>query len=91
MIVQRKNAVNVVVKCYLAVAPEQVGIIHFSDEIVQAGYDHTKQLVCISWDQPVNFSLLDKMIEFNISDKADCCNRQVVLNTFLFENSSLFP
>ncbi|WP_017379009.1 iron chaperone [Paenisporosarcina sp. TG-14] len=61
-----------VAKHHLAIAPESVGISHFSDEIVQAGYDHTKQLVRIKWDSPVDFSLLEKMIEFNISDKADC-------------------
>lgn len=61
-----------VAKQHLAVAPEEVGIIHFSDEIVQAGYSHTKGLVRFPWNLPVNFSLLEKMIEFNISDKADC-------------------
>ncbi|MNI38582.1 hypothetical protein D3C73_927320 [compost metagenome] len=59
-------------KQHLAVAPEGAGINHFSDEIVQAGYDHTKQLMRIQWNSPVDFSLLEKMIEFNILDKADC-------------------
>ncbi|MFD0618661.1 iron chaperone [Paenibacillus sp. GCM10027629] len=61
-----------VAKPHLAVAPERVGITHFSDEIVQAGYDHSKELVRIRWDRPVDFTLLEKMIEFNILDKADC-------------------
>ncbi|MDQ0252679.1 uncharacterized protein YdhG (YjbR/CyaY superfamily) [Evansella vedderi] len=61
-----------VAKHHLAVAPERVGIDHFSDEIIQAGYNHTKELVRIKWDSPVNFELLEKMIEFNIMDKADC-------------------
>lgn len=61
-----------VAKNHLAVAPERVGIIHFSDEIVTAGYDHTKQLLRIQWNKPVDFSLLEKMIEYNILDKADC-------------------
>jgi hypothetical protein len=61
-----------VAKHHLAVAPEKAGINHFSDEIVQAGYDHTKELVRIRWDGPVDFSLLEKMIEFNITEKADC-------------------
>lgn len=59
-------------KHHLAVAPEKAGINHFSDEIVKAGYDHTKELVRIRWDGPVDFSLLGKMIEFNITEKADC-------------------
>lgn len=61
-----------IAKPHLAVAPERVVIQHFSDEIVQAGYDHTKELVRIRWERPVDFSLLEKMIEFNIKDKADC-------------------
>ena len=61
-----------VAKLHMAVAPEKVGINHFSDEIVQAGYDHTKELVRIRWDIPVNFSLLEKMIAFNILDKVEC-------------------
>ncbi|AIF65237.1 hypothetical protein GZ22_00255 [Terribacillus saccharophilus] len=61
-----------IAKQHLAVAPEKAGIDHFSDDIVQAGYDHTKQLVRIKWDGPVDYSLLEKMIEFNIMEKADC-------------------
>lgn len=40
-----------VAKHHLAVAPERVGINRFSDAIVQAGYDHTKELVRIPWDK----------------------------------------
>ena len=59
-------------KQHLAVAPERAGILQFSDDINQAGYEHTKQLVRFPWDKSVDYSLLEKMIEFNISDKADC-------------------
>ncbi|MFC0392101.1 DUF1801 domain-containing protein [Paenibacillus mendelii] len=61
-----------VAKHHLAVAPERAGINHCTDDIVQADYDHTKELVRIRLDSPVDFSLLEKMIEFNILDKADC-------------------
>jgi uncharacterized protein YdhG (YjbR/CyaY superfamily) len=61
-----------IAKHHLAVGPERAGINQFSDEIVQAGYDHNKELVRIQWKSPVDFSLLEKMIEFNIMDKADC-------------------
>ncbi|ARU60113.1 iron chaperone [Tumebacillus avium] len=61
-----------VAKQHLAVAPEAAGIHHFADQIVQAGYDHTKLLMRIKWERPVDFSLLERMIEFNIADKADC-------------------
>lgn len=59
-------------KQHLAVAPESAGIKQFSDAIVQAGYSHTKQLVRMPWNRPIDFSLLAQMIEFNITDKADC-------------------
>src|SRR5699024_3413273 len=61
-----------VAKHHLAVAPETAGINHFSNEIVQAGYTHTKGLVRLPWNNPVDFLLLEKMIEYNILDKADC-------------------
>jgi uncharacterized protein len=61
-----------IAKQHLAVAPEKAGIDHFSDDIVQAGYEHTKQLVRIKWDGPVDYSLLERLIEFNITEKADC-------------------
>ena len=61
-----------VAKRHLAVAPERAGTDRFSDEIVQAGYDHTKEIVRIPWDKPVDLSLLESMIKFNITDKADC-------------------
>ncbi|WP_100486352.1 iron chaperone [Sporolactobacillus pectinivorans] len=59
-------------KHHLAVAPERAGIDHFFDEIKRAGYDHTKLLIRLPWDRPIDFSLLEKMIAFNITDKADC-------------------
>ena len=59
-------------KHHLAVSPERTGINHFSDEIVQIGYDHSKELVRIPWESPLDLSLLEKMIEFNILDKAEC-------------------
>ncbi|WP_100373030.1 iron chaperone [Bacillus sp. FJAT-45037] len=59
-------------KKHVAVAPERVAMEHVEDDIVQAGYAFTKELIRIPWNQPVEYSLLKKMIEFNIEDKADC-------------------
>ena len=61
-----------VAKHHLAVAPERAGIVRFSDEIVRAGYEHSKKLLRIRWDQPVDYALLERIIAFNIADKADC-------------------
>jgi len=59
-------------KHHMAVSPEAAGIRRFSDEIRQAGFQHTKMLVRFPWNRPVDYGLLKRMIEFNIEDKADC-------------------
>lgn len=59
-------------KKHMAVSPEQAAMVRFSDEISKAGYDQTKEIIRIPWDYPVDYSLLEKMIEFNIMDKAGC-------------------
>lgn len=58
-----------VAKQHLAVAPETKGIHAFAEEITLAGYTHTDNLFRIQWNQPVNYSLLKKIIDFNIQDK----------------------
>lgn len=60
-----------VAKNHMAVAPERAGIIRFTEEIKGAGYDHTKEIFRIPWKSPVDFTLLEKMIAFNISEKKD--------------------
>jgi len=61
-----------VAKAHLAVAPEKAGMEHFGDAIQQAGLDHTKLLIRMKWSNPVDFTLLKQLIEFNIADKANC-------------------
>lgn len=61
-----------IAKNHLAVGPEWVGIHRFSDEIEKSGYNHSKMLMRIPWDVPVDYSLIKKMIEFNIIDKTEC-------------------
>lgn len=61
-----------VAKKHMSIAPEQVAMLRFEKGIEQAGYEHTKELFRIKWKDPVDYDLLEKMIEFNISDKADC-------------------
>jgi uncharacterized protein len=60
-----------VTKKHLAVSPEQAGIAQFSDEIKKAGYEHSDNLMRFPWDQPIDYDLLQRMIEFNISEKAN--------------------
>ncbi|HEX6923580.1 MAG TPA: iron chaperone [Bacillales bacterium] len=61
-----------IAKHHLAFTPEKAGIVHFSDEILKAGYGHSKMLVRFPWDSPIDYSLLEKIIEYNILDKAEC-------------------
>lgn len=59
-------------KQHIAVAPEEAGINKFIEEIEKVGYDYTKGLIRIKWKSNVDYALLEKIIAFNILDKADC-------------------
>ncbi|KMK74368.1 iron chaperone [Alkalihalobacillus pseudalcaliphilus] len=61
-----------VAKQHLAVAPEEAGMNHVAEDIEAAGHSYTKGLVRLKWSQPIDYALLEKMIEFNVMDKADC-------------------
>lgn len=56
-------------KNHMAVSPEQAGIAHFSEEIIQAGFEHTSNLMRFPWDKPIDYMLLQRMIDFNIAEK----------------------
>ncbi|PPA69092.1 iron chaperone [Jeotgalibacillus proteolyticus] len=57
-------------KHHMSFAPEAVTMTRFADDIKEAGYSATKGLFRIKWNQPVDYELLKRMIEFNIEDKA---------------------
>ncbi|BAP86268.1 hypothetical protein LOOC260_117620 [Paucilactobacillus hokkaidonensis JCM 18461] len=57
-------------KKHMAATPEEAGIAHFTKEIEAAGIDHTKGIIRMPWNQPINYEILQKMIAFNIQDKA---------------------
>ncbi len=59
-------------KNHLAAAPERAGILHFSEAIERAGFGHTKELIRFPWDRPIDYSMLQEIIAYNIADKADC-------------------
>lgn len=61
-----------IAKNHLAVAPERITINHFLNEIHLAGYRTSKELIQIRWDEPIHYSLLERIIEYNITEKADC-------------------
>ncbi len=59
-------------KQHIAVAPEQDAIIHFGEEIKKSDYTSTENLFRIKWNQVIDYELLKKVIEYNISQKASC-------------------
>ena len=59
-------------KKHLAAAPEREAIERFSSQIIRAGYQHSKELIRFPWDRPVDYSLLERVIAYNIADKAAC-------------------
>lgn len=61
-----------VAKPHMAISPEREGMAHFHDAISKAGYGQSKMLFRIKWDEPVNYVLLEKIIQFNCLEKSDC-------------------
>lgn len=59
-------------KQHFAVSPEVRGIDEFSEEIIKSGYSHGKNIFRIKWDDPIDYPLLERMIQYNIKDKEDC-------------------
>lgn len=59
-------------KQHIAISPEQAGIEHFAEALEEAGYDYSKMIFRIKWNQPVDYKLLEKIIQYNIIDKAEC-------------------
>ena len=59
-------------KQHIAVAPESVAIEKFSAEIARSGYSQSSQIFRIRWEEEVDFSLLEQIIQYNRKDKADC-------------------
>ncbi len=61
-----------IAKNHLNISPELAGIEHFSGEIIKAGYKHTKMLIQIKWDDPVDYGLLKRIIDYNVIEKKNC-------------------
>ncbi|MCK9524958.1 MAG: iron chaperone [Limnochordia bacterium] len=59
-------------KAHMAVAPERAGIDQFVAELVEAGYHYTAEIFRIKWSTDVDFTLLGRIIEYNMEDKAGC-------------------
>ena len=59
-------------KKHIAVSPEIKGIQMFVDDIEEAGYTYGTNIFRIKWQDKVDYTLLHRIITFNIKDKSDC-------------------
>ncbi|SHN30093.1 iron chaperone [Gracilibacillus kekensis] len=59
-------------KKHLAVAPENIAIKHIEEDIQKANYDYTKEIIRIPWNREIDYTFFEKMIDFNMWDKANC-------------------
>lgn len=59
-------------KQHIAVSPEAKAMEKFSVEIAASGYSQSSNIFRIRWEQTVDFSLLERIIQYNQRDKADC-------------------
>lgn len=57
---------------HIAVAPERTAMVRFSKQIEASGYSQAKQIFRIRWSDEIDYGLLERIIRFNIEDKAEC-------------------
>lgn len=56
---------------HLSIAPERAGIVHFEELFKQKGKKYSKMFLIYPFDQPFDFDLLSKIIDYNIVEKAN--------------------
>ena len=60
-----------VAKNHISVAPEAKGIEVFRDEIINSGYDCSVMLFRLPFNKKIDYTLLGRIIKFNIEDKKE--------------------
>lgn len=56
-------------KQHIAVSPEIKTMSEFSDDIKKSGYSQSSNIFRIKWSQQVDYSLLERVISYNMKDK----------------------
>lgn len=59
-------------KQHFSVAPESKAIAAFASQIEKSGYSHGSHIFRIRWTDEVDYPLLERIIQYNRTDKADC-------------------
>lgn len=58
-------------KKHLGFGLESVTMDRLSERIKASGYTHTKMVIQLPWDKPVDYDFVREVIAFNIEDKKD--------------------
>lgn len=59
-------------KHHISFTPEEYGVTVFIEDIEKSGYEHTKGIVKIKWNDEIDYDLIRRVIQFNLEDKKDC-------------------
>lgn len=58
-------------KHHIAVSPEVVTMQKYKAVIEQSGYQFTENIIRIKWQEAIDYSLMKKLIQFQIDDKVN--------------------
>lgn len=61
-----------IAKGHFSLTPEAYGMGIFQEKAQKLGYQTTKMLIKIKWDDNIDFDFIDEIIRFNIEDKKEC-------------------
>lgn len=59
-------------KKHMSIAPEHITIDYFSEDIINAGYEYSKEIIKIKWTDTINYKLIKKIIDYNLVEKKLC-------------------
>jgi uncharacterized protein YdhG (YjbR/CyaY superfamily) len=60
-----------VAKNHISIAPEAKGMEVFKEEIAKSGYDYSVMLFRLPFSKQIDYSLIGRIIKYNIEDKKD--------------------
>lgn len=56
-------------KGHISISPEQATIQEYEEEIDESGYSQSKMIFRIKWTQDVDYSLFEKLIDYQLKEK----------------------
>ena len=61
-----------IAKGHFSLAPEAYGMEMFREKAIELGYNTTKMLIKVKWNDTIDYEFLRQIIDFNIADKKEC-------------------